>query len=155
VDPAELSPGEFIWQIRRDVEMHDTRVVVIDSLNGFMNSMPGERDLTLHLHELLGYLNQKGVVTFLVLTLQGLVGTMHAEVDVSYLSDTVVLLRYFEAEGTIRQVISVLKQRVGAHERTLREFSMGKDGVSVGPPLSSFRGVLTGIPDLLESASKR
>jgi circadian clock protein KaiC len=120
-----------------------------------MNSMPGERDLTLHLHELLGYLNQKGVVTFLVLTLQGLVGTMHAEVDVSYLSDTVVLLRYFEAEGTIRQVISVLKQRVGAHERTLREFSMGKDGVSVGPPLSSFRGVLTGIPDLLESASKR
>lgn len=154
IDPAELSPGEFIWRIRRDVEEHDTRIVVIDSLNGFLNAMPGERDLILHLHELLAYLNQKGVVTFLVLTLQGLVGTMHAEVDVSYVSDTVVLLRYFEAEGEIRQVISVLKQRVGEHERTLREFRLGDGGISVGEPLSSFRGVLTGVPDLLESASK-
>ena len=154
IDPAELSPGEFIWQIRRDVEEHDTRVVVIDSLNGFLNSMPGERDLILHLHELLAFLNQRGVVTFLVLTLQGLVGTMHAEIDVSYISDTVVLLRYFEAEGEIRQVISVLKQRVGAHERTLREFWLSSDGISVGEPLTNFRGVLTGVPDLLKPASK-
>ncbi len=153
IDPAELSPGEFIWQIRRDVEERDTRVVVIDSLNGFLNSMPGERDLILHLHELLAYLNQKGVVTFLVLTLQGLVGNMHAEIDVSYVSDTVILLRYFEAEGEIRQVISVLKQRVGAHERTLREFQLSQDGITVGEPLSGFRGVLTGVPDLLKSAS--
>ena len=96
VDPAELTPGEVVWQIRRDVDERDTRVVVIDSLNGFMNSMPGERDLILHLHELLAYLNQKGVVTILILTLQGMFGSIHAEVDVSYLSDTVVLMPYFE-----------------------------------------------------------
>lgn len=96
VDPAELTPGEVVWQIRRDVDERDTRVVVIDSLNGFMNSMPGERDLILHLHELLAYLNQKGVVTILILTLQGMFGSIHAEVDVSYLLDTVVLMPYFE-----------------------------------------------------------
>jgi circadian clock protein KaiC len=153
VDPAELSPGEFIWRIRRDVEENRTRVVVIDSLNGFLNSMPGERDLTLHLHELIAYLNQSGVATFLVLTMQGLVGNMHAEVDVSYLSDTIVLLRYFEAEGRIRQVLSVLKQRMGAHERALRELTLTKDGVTVGEPLSTFHGVLTGVPNMRESAS--
>jgi circadian clock protein KaiC len=155
IDPAELSTGEFIWQIRRDVEQHDTRIVVIDSLNGFLNSMPGERDLILHLHELFAFLNQMGVATFLVHTLQGLVGSMRADIDVSYISDTIVLLRYFEAKGEIRQVISILKQRIGAHERTLREFRLGKDGISVGEPLSSFRGVLTGVPDLVESASKK
>jgi circadian clock protein KaiC len=155
IDPAELSPGEFIWQIRRDVEEKDTRVVVIDSLNGFLNSMPGERDMILHLHELLAFLNQKGVITFLILTMQGLVGTMHAEVDASYVADTVVLLRYYENEGEIKQVVSVLKQRVGPHERTLREFSMGINGIYVGEALSSFRGVLTGVPDQLETASKK
>jgi circadian clock protein KaiC len=155
IDPAELSPGEFIWQIRRDVEEHDTRVVVLDSLNGFLNSMPGERDLILHLHELLAFLNQKGVATFLVLTLQGLVGNVHADIDVSYVSDNVVLLRYFEMEGKIHQVISVLKQRVGAHERALREFWLDEQGIHVGEPLSTFRGVLTGVPDLIEPASKR
>ena len=153
VDPAELSPGEFIWQIRADVEKNDTRVVVIDSLNGFLNSMPGERDLVLHLHELIAYLNQKGVITFMILTLQGLVGSMHADIDVSYVSDTVVLLRYFELQGEIRQVISVLKQRSGAHERSLRELKLGDGRIQVGEPLTSFKGVLTGIPDMMQTAS--
>jgi circadian clock protein KaiC len=153
VDPAELSPGEFVCQIRSDVEDKDTRVVVIDSLNGFMNSMPGERDLVMHLHELLAFLNQKGVVTLLVLAQQGLVGTMSSQVDVSYLADTVVLLRYFEAQGNIRQVISVLKQRSGIHERTLRELSFGKDGIVVGEPLTEFQGVLTGVPQMLAASS--
>lgn len=147
VDPAELSPGEFAWQIRRDVEEKDTRVVVIDSLNGFLMAMPGENDLSLHLHELLAFLNQKGVVTFIIYTQHGLVGSMLTEVDVSYLADTVMLLRYFEAEGSIRQVLSIVKQRVGPHERTLRELSMGKDGVVVGEQLTSFQGVLTGVPN--------
>lgn len=148
VDPAELSPGEFVAQIREDVERKDTRVVVIDSLNGFLNSMPGEQDLTLHLHELLAFLNQKGVVTFLVFTQHGLIGTMQSEIDVSYLSDTVVLLRYYETEGEIRQLISVVKQRVGPHERTLRELRMSNEGVEIGEPLRSFHGVLTGVPVL-------
>jgi circadian clock protein KaiC len=154
IDPAELSPGEFIWQIRNDVEKKDTRVVIIDSLNGFLNAMPGERDLTLQLHELIAFLNQKGVVTFLILTQHGLVGTMHAEIDVSYLADTVVLLRYFEAEGEIRQVISVLKQRVGRHERTLREFHLEDSGITVGEPLKNFRGILTGVPDTVNASDK-
>jgi circadian clock protein KaiC len=146
VDPAELSPGEFVWQIRNDVETKDTRVVVIDSLNGFLMSMSGEHDLTLHLHELLAFLNQKGVVTFLIFTQHGLVGSVQSEIDVSYLSDTVVLLRYYETEGEIRQLISVVKQRVGHHERTLRELRMSNQGIAIGEPLSSFQGVLTGAP---------
>ena len=154
IDPAELSPGEFVAQIRDDVEDRDTRVVVIDSLNGFLNAMPGERDLLLQLHELVAFLNQKGVVTFIILTQHGLVGSMQAEVDVSYLADTVVLLRYFEAEGEIRQVISVLKQRVGRHERSLREFRLDEAGIQVGEPLRAFRGILTGVPDVLEPAAK-
>ncbi len=152
IDPAELSPGEFVSQIRRDVEERDTRVVVIDSLNGFLNAMPGERDLTLQLHELIAFLNQKGVVTFMILTQHGLVGNMHAEIDVSYLADTAILLRYFESEGEIRQVISVLKQRVGRHERTLREFRLDDSGIAVGEPLRNFRGILTGVPDTVEQA---
>ena len=146
IDPAELSPGEFIAQIRQDVEEHGTRVLVIDSLNGFLNAMPGERDLILHLHELIAYLNQRGVLTILILTQHGLVGSMHADLDVSYLSDTVVLLRYFEMHGEIRQVVSVLKQRTGQHERTLRELSFSRTGLTLSSPLSSFRGVLTGVP---------
>jgi circadian clock protein KaiC len=148
VDPAELSPGEFAWQIRQDVEEKNTRVVVIDSLNGFLMAMPGEHDLSLHLHELLAFLNQKGVVTFIIYTQHGLVGSMLTEVDVSYLADTVMLLRYFETEGRLRQVLSIVKQRVGPHERTLRELTMGKDGVVIGEQLSSFQGVLTGVPNM-------
>ena len=148
VDPAELSPGELAWQIRDDIEKKNTRVVVIDSLNGYLNAMPGERDLTLHMHELLAYLNQKGVVTLITATQHGLVGVMQSEIDVSYLSDTVVLLRYFETGGELRRVISILKQRLGEHERTLRELGSGPGGLSVGEPLSSFHGVLTGTPDV-------
>ena len=155
VDPAELSPGEFVAQIRADVEERDTRVVVIDSLNGFLNAMPGERDLMLQLHELIAFLNQQGVVTFLILTQHGLVGTMHAEIDVSYLADTAVLLRYFESDGEIRQVISILKQRVGRHERTLREFRVEDTGIVVGEPLRNFRGILTGVPDAMDQSLRK
>ncbi len=154
IDPAELSPGEFIWQIRKDVEEHDTRVLVIDSLNGFLNAMPGERDLILQLHELIAFLNQKGVATFLILTQHGLFGAMQVEMDVSYLADTIVMLRYFEAQGEIRQVISVLKQRQGRHERTLREFRLEPTGIYVGEPLRNFRGILTGVPDVTASPGK-
>lgn len=154
VDPAGLSPGEFAWQIRRDVETKDTRVVVIDSLNGFMMSMPGEQDLSLHMHELIAYLNKKGVVTLLVHTQHGLIGGMQTDVDVSYLADTVVLLRYFEARGAVRQVLSVIKQRVGYHERTLRELQLSERGISIGEPLTSFQGVLTGVPNLSEAPSQ-
>ncbi len=151
VDPAELSPGEFIARIRRDVEEKDARVVVIDSLNGYLMSMPGERDLTLHLHELVAFLNQKGVITFLIYTQHGIVGSMQTEIDVSYLSDTVVLLRYFEAEGEIRQVLSVVKQRMGPHEHSLRELRMSSQGLEIGEPLRTYRGVLTGVPHTTES----
>ncbi|MGI4852508.1 MAG: ATPase domain-containing protein [Janthinobacterium lividum] len=149
VDPAEMSPGEFIAQIRSDVEEKDTRVVVIDSLNGLLNSMPDERDIILQLHELLAYLNQKGVVTILILALQGLMGNMQSQMDVSYLADTVVLLRYFEVRGSIRQVISVLKQRVGPHERSLREVHFSANGIQLGEPLRGFQGILTGVPTVL------
>lgn len=149
VDPAELSPGEFVWQIRNDVEQRGTRVVVIDSLNGLLNSMPGENDLLLHLHELLSFLNQKGVVTILVMAQQGLVGTMQSQVDVSYLADTVLILRYFEALGAIRQSIAVLKKRIGGHERTLRELIFKDGSIQVGPALEQFQGVLTGVPNLV------
>ena len=148
VDPAMLSPGEFAARIRRDVEANHTRVVVIDSLNGYLTSMPGERDLSVHLHELIAYLNQKGVATFLVYTQHGLVGAMQTEVDVSYLSDTVVMLRYFEAAGSLRKLLSVVKQRVGSHEDTLREMRITPRGVEIGEPLTSFRGVLTGVPEV-------
>ena len=147
VDPAGLSPGEFTAQIRTDVEENDTRVVVIDSLNGFLMAMPGEDDLSLHMHELLSFLNQKGVATLLIHTQHGLIGAMQTDVDVSYLSDTVVLLRYFEAHGEIRQLLSVVKQRVGNHERTLREMSMSSNGIQIGEQLANFHGVLSGIPD--------
>ena len=149
VDPAELSPGEFIWQIRSDVNERDTRVVIIDSLNGFFNAMPGETDLLLHLHELLSYLNQKGVVTILIMAQHGLIGSMQSQVDVSYLADTVVLLRYFEAMGRIRQSIAVLKKRVGGHERTLRELTFRDGGIEVGEVLKTFQGVLTGVPQFV------
>jgi len=148
LDPASISPGEFASRICRDVEENDTRVVVIDSLNGYLMSMPGEKDLNIHLHELIAYLNQKGVATFLVYTQHGLIGSMQTEVDISYLADTVVLLRYFEAAGSLRKLISVVKQRVGGHEDTLRELRITATGVKVGEPLTSFRGVMTGVPEL-------
>ena len=149
VDPAELSPGEFSWQIRDGVSRDGTRMVVIDGINGLLTSMPGEQDLILHLHELLVYLNQQGAVTLMTLAMQGLLGAMQTHVDVSYLADTAVLLRYFETRGEIRQAISILKKRTGQHERTIREFSLRSGGIHVGEPLTNFAGVLTGVPEFL------
>ena len=146
VDPAELSPGEFAVRILRAVEA-GCKLVAIDSLNGYLNAMPGEKYLINQLHELSSYLNQQGVITVLVLAQHGLVGGAQAPVDLSYLSDTVVSLRYFEAYGEVKQAIAMFKKRSGHHERTLREFKLrpGK-GIAVGEPLREFQGVLTGLP---------
>jgi circadian clock protein KaiC len=147
VDPAELTPGEFADFIRIEVEQHNAACVVIDSLNGYLNAMPGERYLTIHLHELLMYLGDKGVASLLIGAHQGLVGTnMQTPVDASYLADAVILLRYYEAEGEVRQAISVMKKRGGHHERTIREFALTAQGIRIGEPLRQLRGVLTGVP---------
>ncbi len=147
VDPAELSPGEFAHAIRRAVDHERASVVVIDSLNGYLNAMPEERFLTIQLHELLSYLGYAGVATIFIGAHQGLIGgPMIAPVDASYLADAVILLRYFEMKGEVRQAISVVKKRGGAHERSIREFRMQQGGISVGQPLRDFRGVLTGVP---------
>jgi circadian clock protein KaiC len=146
VDPAELTPGEFANTIRHEVEDLGAKVIVIDSLNGYLNAMPGERFLTIHLHELLMYLGSQGVATILIGAHQGLIGSqMHTPVDASYLADAVILLRYFEARGEVRQAISVMKKRGSNHERTIREFGL-EQGIHVGEPLREFRGVLTGVP---------
>ena len=148
VDPAELSPGEFIDRIRQGVEHCDWRIVVIDSLNGLMNSMNEERALVVQLHEVLSYLNQVGVASFLVLAQYGLMGTaISSPTDVSYLADNVLLIRYFEAMGEVRQALSVVKRRSGPHERSIREFSIRDRKMTIGDPLSSFTGVLTGTPE--------
>ena len=146
VDPAELSPGEFITAIRRAVEVDDARVIVIDSLNGYINAMPEERFVLVQLHELLAYLGQQGVLTLLVSAQQGLIGQMQSTIDVSYLADNVILLRYYEAAGQVRQAISVLKKRTGMHERTIRELEISAEGVRISEPLRQFRGILTGVP---------
>lgn len=152
VDPAELAPGELAHAIRAaaGADAGGARVVVIDSLNGYLNAMPEERYLLIQLHELLTYLGQQGAVTFLVVAQHGLLGTaMQTPVDASYLADAVVLLRYFETAGQVRQAVSVMKKRGGVHERTIREFRLGPGGVHVGEPLAGFHGVLTGVPQLV------
>jgi len=149
VDPAEISPGELTFRIRQAVENEGVRMVVIDSLNGYMNAMPEERYLNLQLHELLAYLNHCGVLTIMVLAQQGMVNTMPSDIELTYLADTVVLLRFFEAHGEVRQAISVIKKRSGNHERTLREFSINEKGIQVGEPLRNFQGVLKGVPDYI------
>jgi circadian clock protein KaiC len=146
VNPAELSPGELALKIRRAVENENVRMIVIDSLNGYTNAMPHEKHLTLQLHELLAYLGHKGVLSILVVAQHGMIGPMGTTVDLTYLSDTAVLLRYFEAAGAVRQAISVFKKRSGRHERTIREFQISPEGLHVGEPLVAFQGVLTGVP---------
>jgi circadian clock protein KaiC len=147
IDPAELSPGEFAHAIRKAVEQDRAGVVVIDSLNGYMNAMPDERFLVIQLHELLSYLGQRGVATLIVAAHQGLIGTqMSSPIDATYLADAVILLRYFEAAGEVRQAISVIKKRGGEHERTIREFRLESGRILLGAPLRAFRGVLTGVP---------
>jgi circadian clock protein KaiC len=154
VDPAELTPGEFADRIRTSVEDHNVRCVVIDSLNGYLNAMPGEHYLTVHMHELLMYLGEKGVATLIIGAHQGLIGAqMVTPVDASYLADAVILMRYFETRGEVRQAISVMKKRGGQHERTIRDFALGPGGIKVGKPLRDFRGVLTGVP-VPESAGR-
>jgi circadian clock protein KaiC len=150
LDPAELSPGEFIDKVRSCVDNQGARTVVIDSLNGFMQSMPGEQHLPLHLHELLTYLNHKGVVTLMILAQAGLIGSnMQTPADVSYLADNILVLRYFEAQGEVRQAISMIKKRSGPHEHTIRELRLGPDVIRVGEPLTNFHGVLSGIPSVV------
>jgi len=149
VDPGELSVGELVQLVRNEVEDRGARLVVIDSLNGYLNAIPDERFLTLQLHELLSYLGQRGVTSILVMAQAGMVGQMTSPVDASYLADSIVLLRYFEAAGEVRQAISVLKRRGGPHERTIREFVFGPRGIRIGSPLSQFHGVLTGVPSFL------
>jgi len=147
IDPAELAPGEFIQAVRTAVHEQRASILVIDSLNGYLNAMPGEKFLTVQLHELLMYLGQQSVATILIGAHQGLIGgAMQTPVDASYLADTVILLRYFEARGEVRQAISVVKKRGSRHERTIRAFSLDESGIHVGEPLREFRGVLTGVP---------
>src|SRR6266853_6160018 len=146
IDPAELSPGEFAHILKASVEEHGVRMVIIDSLNGYLNAMPNERFLMLHMHELLMYLNQQGVLTLMTMTQHGVLAPMQSPVDVSHLADNVILLRYFEAQGELKQAISVVKNRDNSHDRTIREFQITPTGIRIGQPLRQFRGVLSGVP---------
>lgn len=159
VDPAELSPGEFAGIVRRAVDGSDSskepaKVVIIDSLNGYLNAMPEEKFLTAQLHELLAYLGQQGVVTLLSVTQSGMIGSStNSPVDTTYLADNVILFRYFESRGRVRRAISVVKKRNGKHESTIRELHVTEKGLEVGAPLENFQGVLTGIPTYLGDGS--
>jgi circadian clock protein KaiC len=146
IDPAELSPGEFAAAVRDAVERDGARIVVVDSLNAYLQAMPDDRHLTLQMHELLSYLGQQGVLTLLILGQHGLVGDIRSDVDLSYLADTVLLLRFFEADGEVRKAVSVVKTRTSHHERTIREFRVDATGLSIGAPLRAFHGILTGVP---------
>lgn len=146
IDPAELSPGEFIAGVRQSVEADGARIIIVDSLNGYLNAMPDERFLILQMHELLSYLGQQGVLTLLLLAQHGLVGPMETPLDISYLSDAVLMLRYFEFEGVVRRALSVVKKRSGAHEKLIRELRMGPSGIQLGPPLKEFSGIFSGSP---------
>jgi circadian clock protein KaiC len=147
VDPAQLSPGEFLHRVRAAVDEAKSRVVVIDSVNGLLQAMPDESFVMLQLHDLLMYLGQKGVLTLLVVAEHGVLGdSLKGPADVSYLADTVILVRYFEAQGAVRKAISVVKKRTGEHEVTIREYSIGRRGIAIGEPLTGFQGVLSGTP---------
>jgi circadian clock protein KaiC len=149
VDAAELSPGEFAHRVRRSVDTDKIKTVVIDSLNGYQAAMPEENSLILHMHELLQYLNRQGASTFITVAQHGLVGDMQTPVDVTYLADTVVLLRYFEVKGKVRRAISIIKKRTGSHETTIREFKITDAGLTVGAPLDAFHGILRGVPNYI------
>lgn len=154
IDPAQLSPGEFADQIRQAVLNDDFKLVLIDSLNGYLHAMPEEQFLTLQLHELLSFLSSQGVATIMVLAQHGMIGhMMNTPIDLTYLADTVILTRYFEAEGSVKKAVSVIKQRSGLHEATIRELIFKPNGLYVSPPLKQFRGVLTGVPQVVSGAS--
>jgi circadian clock protein KaiC len=147
IDAAELSPGEFAHRVATSVRESGAKTVAIDSLNGYLAAMPEERALLLHVHELLQYLNRQGATTFMTMAQHGLVGDMKSPVDLTYLADTVILLRYFEAAGRVRRAVSVIKKRTGEHEDTIREYSIGSEGLMLGEPLERFQGVLRGTPE--------
>ena len=154
IDSAELTPGQFVHIIRDQVEREHVRIVVLDSLNGYLNAMPEEQFLGAHLHELSSYLRQQGVLTMLTMAQHGIIGAMTSVADVSYLADTIVLFRFYEYRGAIRRAISMPKKRASAHEHTIRDLTIGPSGIRVGPPLTGFQGVLTGTPTYLgEGAS--
>ncbi|HXT12361.1 MAG TPA: ATPase domain-containing protein [Candidatus Angelobacter sp.] len=149
VDPAEMSAGAFSYEVRGAVNA-GAKIVVIDSLNGYLNAMPEERYLTTHLHEMFSYLNQKGITTIMVVAQHGMIAAMGRtgdEIDVSYLADTVILFRYYEADAEIKQAVSIFKKRTGPHERTIRQLAISSDGVKVGEPLRGFSGIMSGIPE--------
>jgi circadian clock protein KaiC len=146
INPAEISPGEMAHRIRSSVIKDGAKMVIIDSINGYLNAMPEAYFLPLQLHELLAFLNQQGVITIMVLAQQGIVGSMQSSVDLTYLADTVVLLRYFEAFGAVKQALSIIKKRSGNHERTIREITVSANGIKVGEVLTKLQGVLNGIP---------
>jgi circadian clock protein KaiC len=153
VDPAEMSPGEFAFAIKSAVERDNIGIVQIDSLNGFLHAMGDERFLNLQLHELVTYLNQQGIVTIMMLAPHGMLGQMRTPLDVTYLADTVIALRYYEAGGSVHKAVSVIKKRTGKHERTIREVNIDRGKISVGRPLTKFRGIFTGTPQA-ESSSR-
>ena len=153
IDAAEVSPGEFAHKVRACVVDKKVRTVVIDSLNGYQNAMPQEQYLILHMHELLQYLNRSDVATFVTVAQHGLVGDMQSPVDVTYLADSVILLRFFEAMGEVRRAVSVVKKRTGPHENTIREFTIGSNGLTIGEPLHAFQGVLRGAPTHVGSSA--
>jgi len=146
IDPAEMAPGEFASAVRESVEAGNASIVIIDSLNGYLNSMPDERFLILQMHELLSYLSQCGILTILVLAQHGMVGPMDTPLDISYLADGVILLRYFEFDGSVRRALSVVEKRSGSQENTIREFKLSNKGITVGPPLKGFSGIFSGTP---------
>lgn len=147
IDPAEFSPGQLAYEVRRAVEQDNSSIVTIDSLNGYLNSMPDEDFLVIQLHEMFTYLGQQDVATILIAPQHGMLGAnMTTMIDISYLADSVLLLRYFEDEGEVKQAISAVKMRGGAHERSIREFSMKDGKIKVGEPLRDYQGVFTGVP---------
>jgi circadian clock protein KaiC len=146
IDPAELAPGQFAHMLRDAVENQGVSFIAIDSLNAYLQSMPGEKYLILQMHELLTYLNNQGVTTVLVLGQHGMVGEMRSNVDISYLADATVLLRFFESNGRLRRAITVIKSRTNDHAQTIHELQLNKSGVDVGTALEGFEGVLTGVP---------
>jgi circadian clock protein KaiC len=153
IDPAEMSTGEFAHIVRHSVERENIRLVAIDSINGFLHAMSDAKALNLQLHELLTYLGQRGVSTLMTVTQQGLVGPMQSPVDVTYVTDNVILFRFFENAGAVKKAISVLKKRNGAHEDVIRELNIDSHGVRIGEPLRQFRGVLTGNPTFVGEAT--
>ena len=146
IDPAELSAGQFAHIVRTEVESHNVSVLVIDSLNGYLQAMPDQRFLLAQMHELLMYLGQRGVATFFVMGQSGVVGDTLSPADASYLTDNMLVLRFFEAQGEVRKAISVVKKRGGPHEIAIRELKFGPEGITIGESLRQFQGILTGVP---------